>query len=65
VSGVSRHSAGGTEPSGSGPDIGWILACAGLLVAAGILGLSEDGRKATRTGHGHVVRLLRPLTGRR
>jgi hypothetical protein len=64
VSGVSRDRAGGTEPSALGPDIGWILACVGLLVAAGILGLTEDGRKATRTGHGHVVRLLRPLTGR-
>jgi hypothetical protein len=64
MSGVSRDRAGGTEPSAFGPDIGWILACVGLLVAAGILGLTEDGRKATRTGHGHVVRLLRPLTGR-
>jgi Peptidase family M23 len=64
VSGVSRDRASGTEPSAFGPDIGWILACVGLLVAAGILGLTEDGRKATRTGHGRVVRLLRPLTGR-
>jgi hypothetical protein len=65
VSGVSRDSEGGTGQSASGPDIGWILACVGLLVAAAILGLTEDGRKATRKGHGHVVRLLRPLSGRR
>jgi hypothetical protein len=64
VPGVSKDSAGETEASASGPDIGWILACIGLLVAAAILGLTEDGRQATRKGHGHVVRLLRPLTGR-
>jgi hypothetical protein len=47
-----------------GPDIGWILACVGLLLAAGLLGLTEDGRKASRAGRSHVARLLRPLTGR-
>jgi peptidase M23-like protein len=50
--------------SGGGPDVGWILACVGLLLAAALLGLTEDGRKASRTGRGYVVRLLRPLTGR-
>ena len=50
--------------SGAGPDVGWILACVGLLLAAALLGLTEDGRKASRTGRGYVVRLLRPLTGR-
>jgi hypothetical protein len=47
-----------------GPDIGWILACVGLLLAAGLLGLTEDGRRASRRGSGHLARLLRPLTGR-
>jgi Peptidase family M23 len=50
--------------SGAGPDIGLILACVGLLLAAALLGLTEDGRKASRTGRGYVLRLLRPLTGR-
>jgi Peptidase family M23 len=58
---VVEHS-GGTDAAG--PDIGWILACVGLLAAAAMLGLTEDGRKATRKGHGRLVRLLRPLTGR-
>jgi Peptidase family M23 len=52
------------EDAAPGPDIGWILACVGLLVAAALLGLTEDGRKASRTGRGQLARLLRPLTGR-
>jgi peptidase M23-like protein len=48
----------------AGPDVGWVVACVGLLLAAAMLGLTEDGRKATRRGHGHLARLLRPLTGR-
>ena len=27
------------------PDIGWVLACGGLLLAAAVLGLTEDGRR--------------------
>ena len=49
----------------AGPDLGWALACAGLLLAAGLLGLSEDGRSATRRGHGRLAAALRPLVGRR
>jgi hypothetical protein len=63
-----REPRGGpaASPGGTahGPDLGWILACLGLLVAAGLLGLTEDGRKASRTGRGQLARLLRPLTGR-
>jgi Peptidase family M23 len=51
-------------PAAPGPDIGWILACVGLLLAAALLGLTDDGRKASRRGRGHLARLLRPLTGR-
>jgi hypothetical protein len=47
-----------------GPDVGWILACVGLLLAAALLGLTEDGRKASRRGRSELARLLRPLTGR-
>jgi Peptidase family M23 len=57
----------GTRPgavAAAGSDVGWILACVGLLVAAGMLGLTEDGRKATCRGHTQLVRLLRPLRGR-
>ena len=53
------------EPSHSGgPDIGWMLACAGLLLAAALLGTTEDGRRAAGSGKRGLVRLLRPLMGR-
>lgn len=52
-------------PAAPGPDAGWVLACVGLLLAAAVLGLSEDGRKATRRGREQVNGLLRPLLGRR
>jgi len=42
----------GVERASGGSDIGWVLACAGLLLAAAVLGLTEDGRRAgsrTRT----------------
>jgi hypothetical protein len=62
----------GAEPStrpatdaAAGPDLGWALACAGLLLAAGVLGLSEDGRAATRRGRSHLRGALEPLLGRR
>jgi Peptidase family M23 len=62
-----------------GPDIGWALACAGLLLAAGILGLTESGRRSTDRGRRSVYRgrrsihrgrvrlpgALRPLLGKR
>jgi hypothetical protein len=54
------------RPAGdSGPDLGWALACVGLLVAAAILGLSEQGRSASRRGRHRVSGVLRPLWGRR
>jgi Peptidase family M23 len=57
----SAVSPGSSAP---GPDIGWILACVGLLLAAALLGLTEDGRDASRKGRRRVARLLAPLTGR-
>jgi hypothetical protein len=51
--------------SSSGPDFGWALACAGLLLAAGVLGLTDDGRKAGARGRSRVARALRPLLGGR
>ncbi|MGH2741964.1 MAG: peptidoglycan DD-metalloendopeptidase family protein [Thermoleophilaceae bacterium] len=51
--------------SPSGPDVGLMLACVGLVLAALLLGLTDDGRKATRkTGHG-IARMLQPMLGRR
>jgi Peptidase family M23 len=48
-----------------GPDLGYALACIGLLLAAALLGLSEDGREATRRSRGRVAAALRPILGRR
>ena len=50
---------------GSGPDIGWALACLGLLLAAGIIGLTNDGRESARKGAGRLSALLRPPDGER
>jgi hypothetical protein len=52
-------------PQASGPDLGMLAACLGLLAAAALLGLTGDGQKATRrTGH-RIARLLQPILGRR
>jgi hypothetical protein len=59
----SRPSHG--APSHSGPDLGYAIACVGLLLTAALLGLSEDGRQATRPSQGRIVSALRPLLGRR
>ena len=48
-----------------GPDIGWVLACAGLLLAAGVLGLTNGGGRRTRPRRVRVLGALRPLLGRR
>jgi peptidase M23-like protein len=53
-----------TSPS-SGPDLGLLLACLGLLAAAALLGLSKDGRNATRATRTQLARALQPLLGRR
>jgi hypothetical protein len=53
----------GAGRKAAGPDIGWALACGGLLLAAAILGLTADNRRAaSRTSLGAT---LRPLIGRR
>ncbi|HET8821177.1 MAG TPA: hypothetical protein VFM57_06490, partial [Thermoleophilaceae bacterium] len=52
--------------SGSGgPNLGWALACAGLLLAAGALGLTEGGRRSAQRRGGHLAGAVRPLLGRR
>ena len=63
---TERGAGEGARPdraTAAGPDVGWILACVGLLAAAAMLGLTEDGRKATRKSHTQLLRLLRPLRG--
>jgi hypothetical protein len=66
--GAQRETKGASASSpgnaAAGPDVGWILACVGLLVAAALLGLTDGGRAASQKGRGHLARLLRPLTGR-
>jgi len=41
-----------------------LLACAGLLLAAALLGGTGEGRKTARAGGGRALRVLRPLLGR-
>lgn len=53
------------QASTRGPDIGLVLACLGLLGAAALLGLSEDGRAATRRTGERAAGALRPLLSRR
>jgi hypothetical protein len=56
---------GAVDRGPSGPDLGLVLACLGLVGAAALLGLSEDGRAATRRTGQRAAGLLRPLLGRR
>ena len=52
-------------PPPTGPDLPLLLGCLGLLAAAALLGLSEDGRAATRRSGRRMAAVLRPLAGRR
>jgi Peptidase family M23 len=67
---TADRSPGAPSASAAGPDIGWALACAGVLLAAAILALGGDGRGARRGGGAKLAaaRLgaaIRPLLGRR
>ncbi len=60
----------GPSAAGGGPDLGWALACLGVLLAAAILAFSGDGRHArgrggARLAAGRIAAVLRPLLGRR
>jgi hypothetical protein len=63
AAGDSERAPAGGRPSG--PDFGLVLACLGLVGAAALLGLSEDGRAATRRTRQRAAGLLRPLVSRR
>ena len=70
ASGPADPLARAPSPSGGGPDIGWALACAGVLLAAGILAVGGDGRGGSRLGGAklaaaRVGAAIRPLLGRR
>jgi len=59
---------GAPAPGSEGPDLGWALACAGLLLAAACLGRpgDRDERRATRAKRREGLRaLVRPLLGGR
>ena len=66
-----RHSGAPAEPGStqvphpSGPDLGLLAACLGLLAAAALLGLTGDGRKATRETRHRIARVVQPMLGRR
>jgi Peptidase family M23 len=55
--------------SAAGPDMGWALACAGVLLAAAILALGGDGggdgRRGARLATARLGAAIRPLLGRR
>jgi len=57
--------ARGSSPAAGGPDAGWALACLGLLAAAALLGLSEQGRGATRNGRRQIMAFVSPRLGGR
>jgi hypothetical protein len=43
---ATQEESGAPHPAEpAGPKLGWALACAGLLLAAGVLGLTEGGRR--------------------
>jgi len=48
-----------------GRDLGWALACAGLLLAAGILGVTDSRRSVPSRARARLAGALRPLAGRR
>ena len=52
----------GSARGSAGPDIGWALACGGLLLAAAVLGLTGDNRRASAPTRTRLAELLRPLT---
>jgi len=53
--------AGTASSASDGPDVAWALACGGLLLAAALLGLTDDGRRSTRRARSALGRLRAPL----
>jgi hypothetical protein len=65
---AARRIAAGTPPPrpdrARGPDLGLALACLGLLLAAGCVGGTPEGRATAARGRARLAALLRPLGGR-
>jgi Peptidase family M23 len=57
-------SANTTAREATGSDIGWALACGGLLMVAAVLGLTGDSRRPPARRHTGLAEVLRPLAGR-
>jgi hypothetical protein len=64
ASAASPLAAAHDAPAADGPDLGWALACLGLLVAAALVGTSGGGRGAALRGRSALQRMLAPLVGR-
>jgi hypothetical protein len=59
------HEPASGHAGAGGPDVGWALACLGLLLAAACLGRPGPGERPRRArGRAAVRAALRPLTGR-
>jgi peptidase M23-like protein len=52
---------GATSADPGGPDIAWMVACGGLLLAAAILGLADGRRRPQRPAGSALARLRLPL----
>jgi hypothetical protein len=63
---ADRHAAprSSSPAPGRGPDLGWALACVGLLLTAGLVGGTEEGRAAATRSRARIASALRPLLGR-
>ncbi len=56
---------GGGEDARPGPDITWVFACAGLFLAAAILGVTDKSEGRTSRTRARRAGRLSPLVGRR
>lgn len=54
------HGPGGSHGTGAGIDIGWLVACLGLVAVATALGHPDRARRAAQRGRAGLGALLRP-----
>ena len=62
-SGAPAEPGSARAPQAPGPDLGLLAACLGLLAAAAVLGLTGDGRKATRETRHRIARVRPAVAG--
>jgi hypothetical protein len=60
-----RHAGARSHDPGGGRDIGWLAACAGLLLAAAVLGVSADRARSRSSAGGRMTARLRGWAGAR